>query len=85
MKRGKWSSHAIAIALAALLVMPVVAPSPAQADGATGTVEVDGRWGDFLRGVGCGIAVVGSLGLGPLAAAGAAVGCMILVVSAAEG
>lgn len=85
MKRGHRSSHVIALALAAVLAAPAVVPRAAHASEDTSTVEVDGRWGDFLRGVGCGIAVIGSLSIGPLGIAGAVVGCMILVVSAAEG
>jgi hypothetical protein len=74
-----------ALALIAALATPAWTPRTSHADTGAGTVEVGGRWGDFLRGVGCGLAVIGSLTIGPLGVAGAVVGCMILVVNAAEG
>ena len=85
MKRRGWSSHVVALVLVAGLALPVATPATARAEITESSEIVDGKWGDFLRGVGCGIAVVGSLSIGPLGVAGAVVGCLILIVGAAEG
>jgi hypothetical protein len=82
---GKWRKGAIGLGMVMLLTMaaPAVGPVAHAADSVVTEPSIE-SWGDFLRGVGCGLAIaVGPAG-GPVGILGAVAACTVLLADVVD-